>query len=182
MSLPAVLQRFAPIKLAEMDAVQLLVRMDTKYVFGAHRLTELLEELLPEYRLLEVNGVRGIDYQTRYFDTLALKHYFDHHNGRPLRSKVRVRRYGGSGLCVLEVKRKTGRGGTDKRRTPLPTFPNDFLRNTKHSSHHTLAAPNNWPPCWTMLSTGLRWYTACVWNASPSTWTLRFRTWAPPTK
>ena len=47
MSLPAVLQRFAPIKLAEMDAVQLLVRMDTKYVFGAHRLTELLEELLP---------------------------------------------------------------------------------------------------------------------------------------
>ncbi|MFZ1664675.1 MAG: polyphosphate polymerase domain-containing protein [Flavobacteriales bacterium] len=132
MSLPAVLQRFAPIKLAEMDAVQLLVRMDTKYVFGAHRLTELLEELLPEYRLLEVNGVRGIDYQTRYFDTPALKHYFDHHNGRPLRSKVRVRRYGGSGLCVLEVKRKTGRGGTDKRRTPLQEYPDRL--STEHGA------------------------------------------------
>ncbi|MGV9011907.1 MAG: polyphosphate polymerase domain-containing protein [Flavobacteriales bacterium] len=118
-----ILQRFAPIKLAEMDAVQLQFRMDTKYVFGAHRLNGLLEELLPEYRLLEVNGSRGIDYETRYFDTNTLSHYFDHHNGKPLRTKIRVRRYGGSGLCVLEVKRKTGRGGTDKRRTPLQEFP-----------------------------------------------------------
>lgn len=123
MSAPAILRNFRPIDLAEMDAVRLQFRMDTKYVFNAERLDALFHELLSGYRLLEVNGERGIDYETRYFDTLGLKHYFDHHNGRSFRSKVRVRRYGGSGLCMLEVKRKTGRGGTDKRRTPLTTFP-----------------------------------------------------------
>lgn len=117
------LHQFTPISLREMDGVELQYRMDTKYMFNGARMEELLHELLHGYRLLEVGGERGINYETRYFDTAGLKHYLDHHNGRVLRSKVRVRRYGGSGLCVLEVKRKTGRGGTDKRRTPLDGFP-----------------------------------------------------------
>jgi hypothetical protein len=123
MSEGSILQRFAPIGLTEMEAVQLQYRMDTKYVFNAGRLEELFAGLLHGYRLLEVDGRRGVDYATRYFDTAGLKHYFDHHNGRSMRSKVRVRCYGNGGPCVLEVKRKTGRGGTDKRRTPLTSLP-----------------------------------------------------------
>jgi hypothetical protein len=123
MPITPALQRFTPITLAEMDAVRLQFRVDTKYLFGTWRMPALLEELLPEYRLLEVDGQRGIAYETRYFDTAGLTHYFDHHNGRILRGKVRVRRYGGSGLCVLEAKCKTGRGDTDKRRIVLDGFP-----------------------------------------------------------
>lgn len=122
MSEDPILQRFTPIGLTEMEAVQLQYRMDTKYVFHAGRLEELFSGLLHGYRLLEVDGRRGVDYATRYFDTAELKHYFDHHNGRTVRSKVRIRCYGNGGPCVLEVKRKTGRGGTDKRRTPVASL------------------------------------------------------------
>ena len=110
---------FAPIALREMDNVALQTRMDTKYLFGSGKLPLLLEELDREYRMLEVNGQRGITYRTLYFDTINRKHYFDHHNGRTLRSKVRMREYVGSTGCFLEVKRKNGRGGTEKRRIPI---------------------------------------------------------------
>ena len=109
----SLLQAFAPISLHEMDDVALQFRMDTKYMFNAGKLEDLLQHLHDGYRLLEVAGMRGVDYATRYYDTAGLKHYFDHHNGRSFRSKVRARCYGSGGLCVLEV----------KRRTPLATMP-----------------------------------------------------------
>lgn len=115
--------RFDPISLAEMDGVKLQSRMDTKYAFHAEDLPRFLEALLPEYRLLEVNGERGVRYRSLYFDTHDLKHFIDHHNGRIFRSKVRFREYIGSGLCYLEVKRKTGRGGTDKARMKVSCIP-----------------------------------------------------------
>ena len=119
---PPGVARFAPIALQDMDAVALQARMDTKYVFGAARLPDLLDALSPEYRMLEVDGQRGTMYRTLYFDTPDQQHYFDHHSGRTFRCKVRMREYMGSGVCFLEVKRKTGRGGTDKRRIPVPAI------------------------------------------------------------
>lgn len=116
------IHRFEPITLAEMDAVKLQSRMDTKYVFAEHDLPALLEQLMPEYRLLEVEQQRGTTYRTLYFDTPQLKHFRDHHNGRVFRSKVRLREYVGSPLCYLEVKRKTGRGATDKVRMKVGTI------------------------------------------------------------
>jgi len=122
-TLHEVITRFDPISLAEMDRVELLDRMDTKYVFGSAQLPELLETLRSEYRILEVEGKRGTDYRSLYFDTADLKHYHEHHNGHSFRSKVRFREYVGSGLCYLEVKRKTGRGGTDKKRIRVDSIP-----------------------------------------------------------
>jgi hypothetical protein len=122
-TLQEVIHRFDPISLAEMDRVELLDRMDTKYVFGSAQLPELLEMLRPEYRVLEVAGKRGTDYRSLYFDTTDLKHYHEHHNGHSFRSKVRFREYVGSGLSYLEVKRKTGRGGTDTKRIRLDGIP-----------------------------------------------------------
>lgn len=121
--LRSLLQRFDPISLAEMDGVKLQDRMDTKFVFPDRSLPQVLEALIPFYRLLEVNGVRGAEYRSLYFDSPTLRHYFDHHNGRTLRSKVRFREYVGSGLCFLEVKRKTRTGRTDKARRREDVIP-----------------------------------------------------------
>ena len=118
-----VIERFEPISLAEMDGVKLQDRVDTKYVFAEDRLPEVLAAMLPDYRLLEVAGVRGTRYRSLYFDTADLKHYQDHHNKRTFRSKVRFREYIGSDLVFLEVKRKTGRGRTDKKRLRVDSIP-----------------------------------------------------------
>ena len=107
---------FDPISLEEMDNVKLQDRVDTKYVLGAAELDDVLKAMLPDYRLLEVKGVRGTNYRSLYFDTPDLKHFQDHHNKRTFRVKVRFREYVGSGLTFLEVKRKTGTGRTDKAR------------------------------------------------------------------
>lgn len=114
---------FAPIGLAEMDGVKLLDRCDTKYALPDAVLPGVLHALLPEYRLLEVGGARGIGYRSLYLDTPGFNLYHDHHNGRGHRSKVRFREYLGSDLCFLEVKRKTGRGDTEKKRMRIGQIP-----------------------------------------------------------
>lgn len=111
--------QFDPIGLAEMDKVMLQARMDTKYIFGLDKLPEILENLLPDHRILEITGHRSFLYRSLYFDTPDRKLYFAHHNGRTFRSKVRFREYVTTGTCFLEVKSKTGRGGTDKKRMPV---------------------------------------------------------------
>ncbi len=116
-------EAFAPITLAEMSEVALMDRRDTKYLFHYDRLPALLEAILPHYRLLEVDGVRGTTYRSLYFDTTDLRLYRDHHNGRSFRKKVRFRQYCGTGLCFLEVKRKNGRGDTRKERVKVEAIP-----------------------------------------------------------
>lgn len=115
--------RFDPISLQEMDGVKLQDRVDTKYVIGKHQLPEILEAMLKDYRLLTIDDVRGTSYRSLYFDTEDLRHYHDHHNKRTFRSKIRFREYIGSGLAYLEVKKKTGRGRTDKKRLQVPSIP-----------------------------------------------------------
>ncbi len=122
-SVEELVARFDPIGLAEMDGVKLLSRTDTKYAFREADLPKYLEALMPEYRLLEVDGERGVSYRSLYFDTPDLKSFLDHHNGRVFRSKTRFREYIGSGLTFLEVKRKTGRGATDKVRRKEVSIP-----------------------------------------------------------
>ncbi|HNU55243.1 MAG TPA: polyphosphate polymerase domain-containing protein [Flavobacteriales bacterium] len=127
MTTPAtLLERFEPISLEEMDGVKLQDRVDTKYVFGEGRLAEVLEAMLPHYRLLEVDGKRGTPYRSLYFDTPDLRDYYAHHNRRTFRSKVRFREYIGSDLVFLEVKRKTGRGRTDKKRMRVEAIPEEL--------------------------------------------------------
>lgn len=117
------LARFDPISLAEMDGVKLQDRMDTKYVFAERDLPGVLEAMLPHYLLLEVDGQRGTAYRSLYFDTADHQHFKDHHNRRTFRVKVRFREYLGSDLVFLEVKRKTGRGRTDKKRLRVQAIP-----------------------------------------------------------
>ena len=111
-----VLQTFRPITLAEMDNVQLLNRMDTKFVFPASKLNSFLEKIKDGYRLLETNPLRYADYNSLYYDTPDFKLYLTHHRGKPDRYKIRFRSYNDTKLFFLEIKHKNNKGRTDKSR------------------------------------------------------------------
>ena len=99
-----------------MDAVKLMNRTDTKFVFPLTTLIKILPKLVEHYRVLEINGVRLNAYRSLYFDTENFQFYHQHHNGKTNRNKVRFREYIDSGLSFLEVKRKNNKGKTVKKR------------------------------------------------------------------
>lgn len=111
-----ILQTFRPITLAEMDNVQLLNRMDTKFVFPSGILPAFLEKIKDGYRLLETNPLRYADYNSLYYDTPDFQLYFTHHRGKPNRYKVRFRSYNDTQLFFLEIKHKNNKGRTNKSR------------------------------------------------------------------
>ncbi|MCC7362974.1 MAG: polyphosphate polymerase domain-containing protein [Dehalococcoidia bacterium] len=111
---------FDPITLAEMDAVALLDRRDTKYVFDTDTLERLLPALADSYRVLEEAGTRVHAYETTYFDSPRFDLYQAHHRSQPQRLKVRSRQYLDSGLSFFEIKRKTGQDRTVKSRVRTP--------------------------------------------------------------
>ena len=111
--------RFEPVSLGRMDQVKLLNRVDTKFVLSRQKLPEILSELMAEYFILEINGVRLQHYETRYFDTPEKTCYLNHHNQRLNRFKIRARCYADSGLCYFEIKSKNNKGRTSKERKKL---------------------------------------------------------------
>ena len=121
---PPALDGFAPISLDALNArAAMMERLDQKYVVTAAQLACAMDRLANRFDVLEIDGKRAFGYATRYFDDPALRSYHDHHQGRRLRSKVRVRRYLDAGLTFLEVKLKTLRDVTVKRRMTLPGMP-----------------------------------------------------------
>ena len=110
------LQTFRPITLDEMDKVQLLNRMDTKFVFQVSKLPAFLEKIKERYRLLETNPLRYADYNSLYYDTPDFQLYFTHHRGKSGRYKIRFRSYNDTKLFFLEIKHKNNKGRTDKSR------------------------------------------------------------------
>ncbi len=140
------LASFPAISLGEMDRVRLQVRMDTKYAFPEGLLPTLLGPMHEQYRLLHTPTGLGTDYRTLYFDTPGLRHYLDHHNGRTFRSKVRFREYVGSALYFLEVKRKTGRGDTDKARMSVQGIPTAMSAEQESFVRNASGLSGPWEP------------------------------------
>lgn len=116
MAVERALSRFAPTSLAEMDAVALLNRTDTKFLLTTSRLGALLGALTGEYLVLDIDGTRLHDYQTLYFDTPDFALFRQHRAGRAVRHKVRSRAYLETGVSFFEVKAKDNRGRTLKHR------------------------------------------------------------------
>jgi len=110
-----------PITLEEMSGIKLMNRTDTKFVTNKHLLSRLLEMARGEYYAQFTNDSRVAEYITTYWDTDQLSYYFQHHNGRAPRQKVRVRTYVGSDLTFLEVKTKNNHGRTKKKRIAVPS-------------------------------------------------------------
>ena len=125
-SLPAIIAKFSPISLNEMDDVKLMNRIDTKFAFNANKMPELLVQLMPFYRILEIDGQLIHDYKSLYYDTDDRKFYLDHHNGRVNRNKIRFREYVGSKLTFLEVKMKNNKGRTIKKRIQVAAISDEL--------------------------------------------------------
>ncbi|MCC7301353.1 MAG: polyphosphate polymerase domain-containing protein [Bacteroidia bacterium] len=117
-----ILSGFDAITLEQMDAVKLMDRMDTKFIFRNSMLPEYLDQLRKHYRVLEIGGLRGGRYETLYYDTEGFSLYHAHQAGKLNRYKVRSRKYLDSNLCFFEVKFKSNKGRTVKERIKCPTI------------------------------------------------------------
>jgi VTC domain len=113
----ATLPDFAPLSLAALNAkAAMLERQDNKYILTAHHLWPALDRFRQHFDVLEIDGRRAFTYATQYFDDAGQRAYYDHHQGRRKRGKVRVRSYVDAGFSYLEVKLKDIRDVTIKRR------------------------------------------------------------------
>lgn len=102
-----------------MDAVKLMDRMDSKYMFTRQTLPDILNACKDHYLVVEIAGQRYSSYETLYFDTDDYKLYNQHHSGKLNRYKVRKRTYVESRLSFLEIKFKDNKGRTTKNRVKL---------------------------------------------------------------
>lgn len=137
-------QRMASITLDEMQRVKLMNRIDTKYVLRYDEVVMLLERLAGcGYRVQMLGDIRAAQYDTLYYDTPTRQMYVAHHNQQLTRQKVRTRTYVESGTTFLEVKNKSNRGRTRKRRVEISrsSFHNFTLESSalefyaKHGRH-----------------------------------------------
>ncbi|MBL4654748.1 MAG: polyphosphate polymerase domain-containing protein [Bacteroidia bacterium] len=125
------IKSFDPITLEEMDSVKLMDRRDTKFIFNAQSLPSLLEELTAHYKILEISNKRGSQYETLYFDTDDFQFYTQHHNGKLNRYKVRFRRYVEVDKTFLEVKFKSNKARTIKKRIKRINIKPEFKGRSK---------------------------------------------------
>jgi len=115
-NIETILSQFNPVSLEEIDEVKLMSRIDRKYWFHILKLQEILEYTLPHYDILEINGQRLMEYQTRYYETPQNKMYLMHHNRKLNRNKIRRRNYVSTDSSFLEIKFKTNKKRTIKKR------------------------------------------------------------------
>ncbi len=115
------IESFSPVSLEELERrAQVLTRFNKKYILPLQKIATILASLEQRFDILEINGNRHFSYETFYFDDDNASSYYDHHQGRRKRFKIRTRRYLDSKSCYLEVKLKYKRGCTVKRRMAYP--------------------------------------------------------------
>lgn len=114
-----IIEAMNPITLEEMKEVRLMNRVDTKYLVTSAQLKAILDGVKKQYYAQEVEGHRLSPYRTVYYDTPELTMYTIHHDRHLVRDKVRVRTYIDSDLSFCEVKHKTNKGRTKKKRIPV---------------------------------------------------------------
>lgn len=113
-------QTMPTISLDDMREVRLMNRIDTKYVLSESEVLELLDRAAKEgYMVQAIGDVRACRYDTLYYDTSERDMYVTHHNQQLVRQKIRTRTYLETDVTFLEIKNKTNRGRTKKRRTPI---------------------------------------------------------------
>ncbi len=121
-TIETILSHYQPITLAEMDAVRLMNRTDTKFVTSLSAALALLQCAADDYLVQEIDGRRIGEYYTVYFDTPTYDMYHRHEQGKANRQKLRIRAYVDSQLAFLEVKTKDNHRRTRKKRLALAAF------------------------------------------------------------
>ncbi len=132
MQFEALLDKFPTISLDEMDKVSLLKRIDTKYVVSIYDLDKFFHSVLKSHRILNINHLLTQNYRTIYYDTSEFDMYVAHHNKKANRYKIRIREYIESNLFFLEIKNKSNKGKTVKKRIKLKEF--SISNNKKNNS------------------------------------------------
>jgi VTC domain len=135
------LSHFEPISLDEMDGVKLMDRTDMKFALSFDLLGGILLFLKDHYRVLTIDSNRVFTYQTDYFDTPELNMFFDHHNGKLNRYKIRQRKYIESDLNFLEMKFRNNKGRVLKERIQRQV--NDNKAFTRFVRKHTPYNPGD---------------------------------------
>jgi hypothetical protein len=116
------LSSFDKISLDEMNGVSLMKRVDTKFILSESQLLKVFSKIQKDYKILEIDNERLMQYSTLYFDTQNKKCFKEHHNGKLNRYKIRMRKYLVSDICFLEVKKKNNLGVTNKTRKQIKDF------------------------------------------------------------
>ena len=116
------LSSFDKISLDQMNGVSLMKRVDTKFILTESQLLKVFSKIRKEYKVLEIDNERLMQYSTLYFDTKNKKCFKEHHNGKLNRYKIRMRKYLVSDICFLEVKKKNNLGVTNKTRKQIKDF------------------------------------------------------------
>lgn len=145
----AVWRRMPTLDLDRIAAVRLMNRVDTKYLVDERRCMELLELAADQYYVQIIDDCRACRYATLYYDTPQWDMYHLHHNRRLTRQKIRTRTYVETGVTYLEIKNKSNKGRTHKRRMALDrslfaaaatdTAAADFLRREARYALETLS-------------------------------------------
>ena len=116
-SLMEILNQFTAVGLADIGKANFMNRVDTKFPLRSEVLwNNILPEITNDYHIVQINGLHYLEYRTVYFDTSQNLFYTWHHNGKLDRYKVRKRMYVDTGVAYLEVKHKTNKGKTKKKR------------------------------------------------------------------
>jgi len=141
-----ILNKFSSISLKEMESVSLMKRTDTKFILHQNQLANILLGIKSYYKILEIKKNRIMTYESLYFDTNSRKFYYDHHNGKINRTKVRMRKYIESEICFLEIKQKDGKGNTKKSRIPIDDFMFQLSNNYYNFIKNTTSKRYNLSP------------------------------------
>jgi len=110
------LYSYEPISLTDLMDYKLLSRIDTKYICNIQQLPAIISSISNDFKIQTSGSERIFGYESLYFDTPQMKSYFDHHQGKRIRYKIRFRKYLDTGDVFLEVKRKKNFNRTDKKR------------------------------------------------------------------
>lgn len=152
------LEKLPPITLDEMDSIKLMNRTDSKFLTDEPMLLRILDRAAAAgYRALSVEGLKISRYNSVYYDTAALKMFYDHHNCHLVRQKVRTRVYVESGQTFLEVKRKNNHGRTKKKRMEIA--PQELMDFGSDAAACDFLAAKSWftqPELAPVLSTAFR--------------------------
>lgn len=126
-----VLKKFSSISLEDMEEVNLMNRIDTKYVFKRDILNSLLHQIVSNYFVLTINEKRSFPYISLYYDTAKDYMYLAHHNGKLNRYKIRFRKYIDSNNTFLEVKKKVKGVQTYKKRIEVEDIEPELTTGSK---------------------------------------------------
>lgn len=137
---------FDSISLKEADDWSLQDRVEKKYLLHFSHLDKLMEQISPDYFILQIKNKTLLPYHTVYFDTTDFSMYHAHHNRKLNRHKVRIRNYLATGESFLEIKFRSNKGRSEKTRivseniTEHPEkFPEEFIKKYSPYSPNVLS-------------------------------------------